>query len=211
MSTVQILGAPFSTFVRVVRIVAEEKGVAYELVPLGPHTPEVDAIHPFGRIPVLRHGDVTLCESRAIACYLDQRFEGPSLIPSSPTEQAHVEQWVSLILTGFDPVLVRSYLLAYVFPGTENGQPDRGRIDSVLPEVELCLDLLTRAVEPTGHLVGTAFTLADAYLIPILAYLKDLPESGKRIADSPALRDYVSQHEARASVRATVPPPLPGG
>jgi len=211
MSSVQILGAPVSTFVRVVRIVAEEKEVPYELVPLGPHTPDVDALHPFGRIPVLRHGDVTLCESRAIACYLDRRFDGPSLVPADTLEQARVEQWISLILTGFDPVLVRAYLLAYVFPGTENGQPDRARIDATLPQLERCLDVLARAVGPTGQLVGSSFTLADAYLIPILAYLKDMPESGRLIADSEALRDYIARQEARPSVRATVPPPMAAG
>ena len=211
MSTVQILGAPLSTFVRVVRIVAEEKEVPYELVPLGPHTPDVDAIHPFGRIPVLRHGDLRLCESRAIAFYLDKAFTGPSLMPDSLLEQAQVEQWVSLILTGFDPILVRSYLLAYVFPGTGDGQPDRARIDAALPQVERCLDLLARTIEPTGQLAGRSFTLADAYLVPILAYLKDLPESGASIAGSAVLRDYIARHDERPSVRATVPPPMPGG
>ena len=42
------------------------------------HTPEIDAIHPFGKMPVLRHGDFTLCESKAIATYLDRAFDGPS-------------------------------------------------------------------------------------------------------------------------------------
>ena len=31
--------------------------------PIARHTPEVDAIHPFGKIPAMRHGDVTLFES----------------------------------------------------------------------------------------------------------------------------------------------------
>ena len=43
-----------------VRVVCAEKGVPYNLVPVRPHTPEVDAIHTFGRIPPMRHGDVEL-------------------------------------------------------------------------------------------------------------------------------------------------------
>jgi glutathione S-transferase len=66
MSELQIIGAPQSNYVWVVRIACHEKGVPYTLVPVMPHTPEVDAIHPLGKIPVLRHGNVTLAESRAI-------------------------------------------------------------------------------------------------------------------------------------------------
>lgn len=209
MSQLQILGAPQSTYVRVARIVAEEKGVAYELVPLRPHTPEIDAAHPFGRIPVLRHGDVTLCESKAIAGYLDRFFAGPSLIPADPLEQVRVEQWVSLVLTGFDPVLARTYLFAYIFPGTPDNKPDRLRIKEVLPEVDRLLAVLDRTVAATGHLVGQSFTLADAYILPILCYLKELPESGKLIARSAALRSYIERHGERPSVKATAPPPLP--
>jgi glutathione S-transferase len=206
MTTVQILGAPQSTFVRVVRIVAEEKGVPYELVPMRPHSPEIDAVHPFGRIPVLRHGDVTLCESKAIAFYLDRYFDGPSLTPASPLEQARVEQWISLVLTGFDPVLVRGYLLCYVFPGTADGQPDRDKIAELVPQVETHLGLLERQIAVTGQVVGNAFTLADAYVLPILSYLKDLPESGQFIAASKPLSAYIAIHEQRPSLRATVPP-----
>jgi len=206
MTTVQILGAPQSTFVRVVRIVAEEKRVPYELVPARPHTAEIDAIHPLGRIPVLRHGDVTLCESKAIALYLDRFFDGPSLMPTSPLEQVKVEQWISLVLTGFDPVLVRGYLLAYVFPGTADGQPDHDKIAALVPQVEAHLVILERQIAATGQVVGDSFTLADVYVLPILSYLKDLPESGRIIAASKTLSDYIARHEERPSLRATVPP-----
>src|SRR6516164_1377962 len=76
MPTLQIIGAPQSNFVWACRIACGEKGVPYELLPVFPHSPEVDAIHPFGKIPVMRHGDVTLCESRAILYYIDHAFPG---------------------------------------------------------------------------------------------------------------------------------------
>lgn len=206
MSKVEIIGAPQSTYVRVVRIVAHEKGVDYDLRPAGPHTPEVDAIHPFGRIPVMRHGDVALCEAKAIVEYLDGAFPGPSLKPADALARAKVEQWISLINTGYDPVLVRKYLLAYVFPGTPDGKPDRARIDAVVPEVMRRLGELDRATG-SGHLVGETFTLADAFLIPILHYLDTMPESGAAMAKLPALDAYFQRHAARSSVKATVPPP----
>ena len=46
MPELQIIGAPQSNYVCVVRIACLEKGVPYTLVPATPHSPEVDAIHP---------------------------------------------------------------------------------------------------------------------------------------------------------------------
>src|SRR6185312_11665841 len=66
MPELQIIGAPQSNYVWVSRLACHEKGVTYTLVPVMPHTPEVDAVHPLGKIPALRHGNVTLAESRAI-------------------------------------------------------------------------------------------------------------------------------------------------
>jgi glutathione S-transferase len=66
ISELQIIGAPQSNYVWVVRIACHEKGVPYTLVPVMPHTPDVDAIHPLGKIPALRHGNVRIAESRAI-------------------------------------------------------------------------------------------------------------------------------------------------
>ena len=84
MANLQILGMPQSNFVWMVRMACAEKGVPYDLVPVRPHCPEVDAIHPFGRIPAMRHGDLELCESKAIATYIDRHFDGPKLIPDEP-------------------------------------------------------------------------------------------------------------------------------
>ena len=66
MATLEIIGAPQGNFVRTVRMACAEKVVPYTLNPALPHSPDVDAIHPFGKIPVMRHGDLGLCETRAI-------------------------------------------------------------------------------------------------------------------------------------------------
>lgn len=206
MATLEIIGVPQSTYVRVVRIAAEEKGAAYEVTPVGPHTPDVDAISPFGRIPVMRHGGVTLCEARAIVEYIDGAFPGPRLAPSDAVARAKVEQWISLINTGYDRALVRDYLLPYVFPGTPDGKPDRARIDAAAPEMQKRLRELDRAVA-SGFLVGDSFTMADAFLIPILHYLQQMPESGAVMKESRGLTSYMERHRTRASVETTAPPP----
>jgi glutathione S-transferase len=209
MPELQLIGAPQSNYVWVCRIACAEKGVPYALVPAMPHTPEIDAVHPLGKIPGMRHGDVTLAESRAICGYVDRAFPGPCLIPDDPAAGARVEQWISIVNTAMDPVMVRQFLGAYVFPGTPDGSPDRVRIDGALVKMAAQLDLLDRAVADTGYLAGGAFTLADINVLPILWYLRKFPESGAMIEGKARLGAYIDRHAARPSVRDTIPPPFP--
>jgi glutathione S-transferase len=210
MPALQIIGAPQSNYVCVVRIACLEKGVPYTLVPAIPHSPEVDAIHPFGKIPVMRHGDVTLSESRAICFYIDHTFDGPSLAPRNPVEGGRTEEWISLVNTHIDPLLVRQYLRAHFFPGTPDSSPDRAAIDAALPKMEQHFAVLDRAVAKTGHLVGDTFTLADINLLPILYYMDKMPESSEMLRRHASLRSYFDRHMSRPSARETAPPPFPG-
>ncbi len=207
MTELQIIGGERSNYVWCTRIACTEKGVPYKVLSVAPHTPEVDAIHPLGRIPVLRHGDVTLFESRAICAYIDRAFPGPPLIPVDPVGAALAEQWLSLVNTAIDPVMMRQYLMAYVYPGTPDNSPNRAAIDAAFPKMSPLFALLDRAVAKTGHLVGNGFTLADMNLIPILFYMSKRAESGAMMAKQPHLMAYFERHMARPSVRDTTPPP----
>lgn len=44
-------------------MICEEKGIAYGLTECALGAPELRAIHPLGKMPVLSHGDVGLFES----------------------------------------------------------------------------------------------------------------------------------------------------
>ena len=210
MSTLQIIGAPQSNFVWACRIACAEKELPYELTAVFPHTPEVDAIHPFGKIPAMRHGDVTLFESRAILYYIDHAFPGAPLAPRDPAGGAQVEQWISVVNTTIDPLIMRQYLLGYFFPGTPDGSPNRTVIDAAAAKMEPHFAVLDRAVGKTGFLVGNALSLADINLLPILYYMSKLPESGAMLKAKPNLAGYVERLLARKTIADTVPPPMPG-
>jgi glutathione S-transferase len=205
----EIIGSLRSTYTRVVRMVCEEKEIEHTLTekPLG--APEILAIHPFGKMPVLRHGDFALCESKAIATYLDRSFAGPPVIPTDPGLAALTEQWVSLVNTVMDATLIRTYLFAYAFPKTADGKPDRKAIDAVTPALREQLSVLDQAVAATGHLVGDQFTLADINLLPILFYVRQLPEAADALMAKTHLSAYYDRHAARPSFARTVPPPGP--
>lgn len=205
MSRPEILGSAGSSYTRVIRMACEEKAIDYTLTETQLGAPELRAVHPLGKMPVLRHGDLALFESKAIATYLDLAFPGPRLIPADTRGAALTEQWVSFINTVVDPTLVRIYIIAYAAPRTADGKPDRKLIDGVLPAVREHVAILDRAVAATGHLVGSSFTLADIFLMPILYWFRMLPEGGEAIAAARNLSAYYGRHAGRTSFVRTTP------
>ncbi len=210
MPTLEIIGAPQSNFVRTARIACMEKGVPYTLTPARPHSPDVDAIHPFGKIPAMRHGDLSLCETKAICSYIDLAFDGPPLMPRDPAGAARTEQWISMVNTGFDLTFARQYLRAYFFSGQPDGAPDRATIDAALPKMREMFALLDRELGTRPYLAGSDFTLADAFLLPLIHYMRLMPESSEMVKASPHLSAWFDRVSARPSVRETEPPPMPG-
>jgi glutathione S-transferase len=209
MTKPEIIGSARSTYTRVVRMVCEEKGIDYTLKETTLGSPELRAIHPFGKMPVLRHGHVGLFESKAIATYLDRSFDGPDVFPSDPYSAALTEQWVSLVNTVMDRTLIRTYLYAYIVAETRDEKPDRAAIEAVLPALCEQLAILDRAVEATGYLVGNRFTFADINLMPILERVRLAPEGAKALSEARHLAAYYDRHATRPSFVATTPPPGP--
>ena len=209
MAMPEIIGSMRSTYTRAVCMVCEEKGLEYVLTERPLHAPEILAIHPFGKMPVLRHGGVELFESKAIATYLDRSFPAPFVFPSDPRLAALTEQWVSLVNTVIDRTLIRTFLFAYIAPKTADGAPDREAIQAVMPAVREQIGVLDKAVARTGYLVGEQFTFADINLLPILHRVRQAPEGAEAVAAATHLARYYGQHAARPSFTRTMPPPGP--
>jgi glutathione S-transferase len=202
----EIIGSARSTYTWAVRMVCEEKGIEYILTEKMLGAPELAAIHPLGKMPVLRHGDVELFESKAIATYLDRSFPEPDVFPSDPRLAALTEQWVSLVNTVMDRTLIRTYVLAYIAPKTVDGKPDRGAIEGMMPEIARQLGILDEAVMRTGYLVDDRFTFADINLLPILYRVQQFPEGANALATATHLAAYYDRHATRPSFRNTTPP-----
>jgi len=200
-----LLGDPRSTYVRSARMAFAEKGIAYTLQPFPPHTPEIDAIHPKGKIPAFRIGTNTLFETSAILRYIDTVFPGPALLPETPFESAQVEQWISAINAYYYDSMVRRYVLQYVFPKGENGQPDRAVIDQAIADMKQDFAVLDKAYGERDYLVGDNLSLADLLLAPILFYVVSMPE-GKTVLEPFAnVRRAYAAIAQRPSFTATVP------
>src|ERR1700753_1547232 len=204
--TPEILGSARSTYTWAVRMVCEKKGIEYRLTETMLGAPELRAIHPLGKMPVLRHGAVELFESKAIATYLDRRFDGPQLLPVDPHSGALAEQWISLVNTSVDRILIRSYLYHYIVAMNASAKPDRAAIDAVMPAVRKKVAMLDEAVAASGHLVGDHFTFADINLLPILYRFRQAPEGAETLAAASHLAAYYERHATRPAFVRTIPP-----
>lgn len=205
MSTVQIHGIAQSSYLWSARIGCMEKGVDAELVPAPPRSDAMRALHPWGKVPALTHGDVTLYETSAILRYVDAAFDGPSLIPADPLAAAKVEQWISILNCYAYRVWVPNYILKYLFAG-ETG-PDRTAIDGNLPELARILGLFNDALAGEGpFLTGEQYTIADILLAPVVAGVAMFPEGKAAVGGLPDVGRFLGAATSRPSFGATAPP-----
>ena len=97
----RIYGHDLSGHTHRARLTASILGLDAEFVPVdllaGAHKqPEFLALNPFGQVPVLVDGDVTLYDSNAIAVYLATRYDaGRTLFPADAVAAAEVQIWLS--------------------------------------------------------------------------------------------------------------------
>lgn len=208
-ATLTLLGDARSTYTRTVRMALAEKGLAYTFQVCAPNSPEILAVHPFGRIPALRDGDIDLFETSAILRYLDESFGEPTLIPGTIIGRTRCEQWVSAINAYFYDAMIRRYVLQFVFPRGEGGQPDRAVIASALKDMPVQIAALEGAYGSGDYLAGPTLSMADLFIAPILAYVEQMPDGPSLLADAPNVKRAQKVIHARQSFVATEPATQP--
>jgi glutathione S-transferase len=188
-------------------MVAEEKSVSYEHLPELPHSDLVKALHPLGQIPAMRHDGFELFESMAIARYIDTVFDGPAMIPSEPQAAAVVDQWASFVQTSVDRLILRQYVVEYLFNKDADGNVVRTEIDKAIKRFPKMFGVLDAAVAQ-GCLGGNTFSLADCFLMPVLFAAQMFPEGKEALNGSANLKTYFVTHAKRPSFAST--PPIAG-
>lgn len=206
MADLEIIGVPFSNYVRALRMMCEEKGVAYKLNPARPHSPEVNAIHPAGQVPCMKHGDVALFESAAIATYIDKAFGGTKMFPEDAVGAAQHAQWLSYGNVKVDRWLMREFVVPSAFFDKAKG-PDTAKIDAAVPEMDKVCKALDAALAKTGHLVGDKLTFADLNVVPMLATAMNFPAGKEVVGKHANVARFVAAMTERPSYKNTAPPP----
>ena len=212
MSEVTLFGFPRSVYVQMAGIVLTHKEVPYALHDLETemNTRSHIVLHPFERVPILRHGDFTVYETSAIVAYVDDAFDGPKLTPSDPQTRARMNQWISAINGYYYPYLI--YHVSHernVFPQL-GITPDEEVVAHAMPKVEVCLQVLERELSRSGaYLLGSDLSLADYFMLPIIHGFGFAPEGQEMYPGFPAICEWRERMESLPTMkrfRAAQPP-----
>lgn len=211
MTSPIVFGAPYSVYVRIVRLALAEKGVAYQLVEVdvfAPGGPPHDhlARHPFGRIPAFEHAGFRLYETSAIARYVDEAFDGPPLQPVEPRARARMNQIISLLDNYAYRAVVWDLFVEEARASTQGRSPDAARIAAAIPRVATCLDALVDLMAGAHHLAGDALTLADLHAAPMLIYGRLTPSCAGLLHQRPTLDAWLDRVAQRSSIASTRSP-----
>lgn len=215
MDSVTVYGFPRSTYVNIVRLVLIHKGVPFVFRDLEPDmgaAPHL-ALHPFGRVPILQHGDFRLYETSAIVGYLEETFPAPPLQPATARERGRMQQWISAVNAYYYPYMI--YHVVHerlVFPDLGIAA-DEKVVAHALPRVQQGLEVAASALGQGGDfLLGTQPTLADFFLLPSLFAFSLTDEGQAMLPKYPAVVGWHARMEALPSVRklrASLPPRAP--
>ncbi|KAI3910035.1 hypothetical protein MKW92_006900 [Papaver armeniacum] len=159
-----------------------EKEIEYELVHLsfsaGEHkSPAHLAKNPFGLVPVLEDGSVTLFESRAISKYIAYKYKGTGtnlLRRDNIEEEAMVGVWLEVESQQFCPAIdaIAHQILINPFLGLPT---DQSIIDANLIKLHLVLDIYEARLSNSKYLACDFFTLADLHHLPYIHYFMKTP------------------------------------
>jgi glutathione S-transferase len=179
----------------------EELGLPYEIkrYQRNPDTnlapPELKAVHPLGKSPVIEDGPHVLIESGAIVDYLIRRHGEGRLQPDPST--ATYDEYVQWLHFAEGSAMLPLMLDLYVGRLGDAGAPLKPRIDS---ELENYLGYLDTALGLTPFLVGEALTGADIQM----SFIGELARARGKLDRYPNLAAWVDRLQARPAYKKAI-------
>ncbi|ALM52951.1 glutathione S-transferase family protein [Halomonas huangheensis] len=178
-------------FVRDLRVrwALEEAELPYRVegVPFAERGAEHFAHQPFGQVPWLTDGDISIFESGAILLHLGERSD--VLMPSDPRGRRETIEWLFAALNSVEMASLPWAL--YLFTGDSEDTPGRRLLDRFLASR---LEHLEPILAKREWLAGS-FSIADILMADILR----LVDRFDGLKDHPASRAYIARATARPS------------
>jgi glutathione S-transferase len=171
-----------------VRWALEEAGLAYrvESTPFRDRGPDHFAAQPFGQVPWLTDGDLTIFESGAILLHLGEK--SPALMPTDPRGRADLMEWVIAALNSVD--LPSQPWALFRFMGYPGESPEAKFVEDFL---KARLERMEAVLANREWLVAGRFTVADLLMADVLRQV----DRFDGLAKYPACRAYVARTTAR--------------
>lgn len=172
-----------------VRWALEEAGLPYSVssVPFRDRGVGHFSHQPFGQVPWLTDGDISIFESGAILLHLGERSE--ALMPADPRGRSEVIEWMFAALNSVEMASLPWFI--FMFSGDTDETPGRKSINKFL---ESRLQHMESVLAGREWLVSS-FSVADILMADVLRLVGRLDG----LAAHPACRDYVARATARPS------------
>jgi glutathione S-transferase len=170
-----------------VRWALEEAGLPYRVasVPFEKRNAEHFAHQPFGQVPWLTDGDISVFESGAILLHLAER--SAALMPTDPHGRSDVKEWLFAALNSVEMASLPWSL--FQFSGNTGDNPAWKQFDGFLA---MRLQHMQTVVANREWLAG-AFSVADILMADVLR----LVDRFDGLTKYPACRAYVARATAR--------------
>ncbi len=179
----------------------EEIGASYEIVQhqrdavtnLAP--PELLAVHPLGKSPVIEDSGKVVYESAAIVEYICERHGGAHLVPARGTDDhTRYLEWLHFAEgSAMLPFLLRIYTSRL----GDAAAPLKPRIDE---QLESHFKYMEDSLLPSGFFVGDGLTGADI----MLSFPAEAAVKMGLAADKPKLSAFVANIHARPAYQAAL-------
>jgi glutathione S-transferase len=202
-------GPGYSTYARTARLALEEKGVAYTLNEVDilsgkGNAPEHLARQPWGKVPAFEHDGFSLFETFAITRYVDEAFPGPALQPADTRARARMTQICGIVDSYAYGAMVQKVFWQEVIVPMQGGRPNAELAAEGMKVAERSLDVI-QGLMGGELLCGSAVTLADLHLLPVVEYLRMTKAGAAAFTARPKLAAWWDTMNARESVLRTRP------
>jgi glutathione S-transferase len=192
----------------------EELGVPYEVkryerdakTMLAP--PELRAVHPLGKSPVITHGSRTIAETGAIVEYIIDEFGQGRLIPPAGTEERlRYTYWLHFAEGSAMPPLVMTLLFGEMpkrMPALIRpvGRMIGSAVDKsyLRPMLDAQMALMEAELGRGGWFAGDMFTAADV----MMSFPVEAASSRGGLGDNPRLKEWLGRIHARPAYQAAL-------
>ena len=170
--------------------------------------PELKAIHPLGKSPVITDGDLVIAESGAIIEYLVNKYGGGKLKPTSEKDLIQYTYWLHYAEGSFMPIL----LLMLIFKKIESGpmpffvKPIAKMISKtvhkmlITPQYKNHLEFQEAELQKHEWFAGSEFSAADI----MMSFPVEAAASRGGLTNSPKLEAYLKKIHSRPAYQKAI-------
>ena len=157
--------------------------------------PELEAVHPLGKSPVISDGDIRIAESGAIVDYIIRTYGKGKMMPA--VGSADYEAYNEWLHYSEGSAMLPLMLNLYVSRLKEAGAPLHPRIDG---EIKNHLGYVNSALEGREFFIGNALTGADIQM----SFVAEMANIFDKLGPYPNLSAWLSRMHARPAFRRSI-------